>query len=271
MGHTYDWEDYKGASVDPRLKKIKMSDYDGIWLGGDVCSETGLNPKTLDKLDRLFDLKNPNSHFVLGNHDYRNGNHELFYHATGRPQFYTSSFKNMVVSVLNTNLNSSDCENLNDQFKMLEQVTDTLSKASHYVILMHHQIFPQFDGMKGFKSNGICDYYSMNCHDASSSFENAVYPKLVELENRGVDVLVVVGDSGWHKGSEAVTNAGVDFIASGINNSYRKKDKKTLLKDIAPDKVLHFSLDPKERALSWEFVELNELIGISDAEWYANE
>jgi len=253
-----------------RLLKIPISDYDGIWLGGDICAETSLNPKTIKRLDRIFNLKNPNTHVVLGNHDYRNGNHELFPATTGRPDYYTSSFKNMVVSVLNTNLNSSDCENLNAQFKMIQHVTDTISKASHYVILLHHQIFPEFDGMKGFKTNGLLNHYAMNCDDASSSFEKVVYPRLKLLEARGIEVIVVVGDSGWHKGASSETDAGIDFLASGINNSYFR------LSEVPPDqfqedKLLKFTLDSKARTLSWEFVVLNELVNIEKEKWFSIE
>jgi len=113
LGHIYDWQTQKGNKVDRRIKKINLSDYEGIWLGGDVCANTSLDPQTMKYLDGLFDLKNPNSHFVLGNHDYRDNNLSAYFAATGRPDYYTSSFKNLVVSVLNTNLNSSDCENLN--------------------------------------------------------------------------------------------------------------------------------------------------------------
>jgi len=247
-----------------------MSDYDGIWFGGDICSETSLNPRTIKSLDKKFDLKNPNTHIVLGNHDYRNGNHELYHAATGRPTFYTSSFKNMVVSVMNTNLNSSDCEKLNAQFRMLTAVTDTLKDASHYVLMMHHQIFPLFDGMKGYKANGILDHYAVHCDDASSSFQNDIYPKLVELEKKGIEVVVIVGDSGWHKGAETESDAGVTFLASGINNSYNRKKNKPVTES-QTDKLLEITLDPKSKSLNWNFVDLNELAHVDREKWFSIE
>ena len=269
VAHSYNWTDWKGSSVDDRLEKVKLQEFDGIWLGGDVCANTSLNPKTFKYLDDLFDLKNPNSHFVLGNHDYRDNNLDFYFQATGRPDYYTSSFHNLVVSVLNTNLNSSDCENLDAQYQMLQNVCDTISSASHYVILMHHQIFKDIKGIEGFKSNGVCPHYSMNCSQADSYFENTIYPCLAKLEEKGIEVLVVVGDTGWDKASEKESEHGVTFLASGINNSYYKG------KDVDPanlprDKVLVFDLDVVERKLSYEFVLLNELSGVDFNEWFAD-
>lgn len=268
IGHAYDWENHKGDFVDPRLAQIKTLDYDGFWLGGDVCAETSLKPQTLDRLDELFDLKNPNTHFAQGNHDYRGANHDLYYHATGRPDFYTSSFKNLVVSVLNSNLNSSDCESLNAQFRMLEEVTDTIQDASHYVLMMHQQIFPELDGMEGFVSNVYFKNYTVNCHDANSNFEDDIYPRLVALEKKGIEVVVLVGDTGWKKGTETKTDSGVDFISSGINNSHFRLERTLPLTELEADRVLSFELNPSTRSLTWEFVELNKLTGVSMEEWF---
>lgn len=267
VGHSYNWNDWRGSTVDDRLEQVDLSQFDGFWLGGDVCSNTSLNPRTMRYLDKLFDLENPNTHFVLGNHDYRDNNLDFYFHATGRSDYYTSSFKNLVVSVINTNLNSSDCENLDAQFDMLMNVSDTISDASHYVILMHHQIFKNIKGIEGFKTNGVCPYYSMNCDRADSYFEKTIYPRLAKLEKQGIEVLVVVGDTGWHKGVEKESNDGVTFIASGINNShYRVKDVKP--SDLKPDKVLVFDLNTVNRTLDYKYVSLNKLSDINFEEWF---
>ncbi len=270
IGHSYEWGFKKDRTIDSRLFKIPVADYDGFWFGGDICSETSLNPLSLKTLDEHFNFKNPNNHIVLGNHDYRNYNHEMYYDITGRPDFYTTKIENLVISVLNTNLNSSDCENLNAQFRMLENVTDTLSYASHFILLMHHQIFPKFDGMKKFRSNGYLDNYAMNCDDASSSFVKTIYPKLVTLEEKGIEVLVVVGDSGWNKGSEEETDNGVTFLASGINNTYYRKKKVPIQKN-KKDKLLEFKLDTKARTLEWNFLTLNELAEVDEEVWFSTE
>jgi len=270
LGHTYDWANSAGNTVDPRVEMIDKSVYDGFWLGGDICANTTLDPKTMVYLDGLFQLKNPYTHFVLGNHDVRDNNLDFYFQSTGRADYYTSTHHNMVLSVLNTNLNSSDCENLNAQYRMLESVIDTIQDASHYVLLMHHQIFTDIPGLENFKSNGVCQYYAMNCDSSQSYFSTTIYPKLVQLEQKGIDIIIVVGDTGWDKGAEDMSADGISFLASGINNSYYKTKALDQLPNVKRDKLLEFQLIPKERTLTWTFRELNGMIDLSLKGWMEN-
>jgi len=265
VGHAYDWSNYKGNTVDVRLENLEI-DYDGYWLGGDVCGSTSLNPNTFEYLDDLFDLSDTMSHFVLGNHDVRDNNADYLSLVTKRPDFYTSTFENLVVSVLNTNLNSSDCFKLDAQFRMLSNVCDTITSSSHYLLLMHHQVFGEIDGLENFKSNGICSHYAMNCDSNDSSFEKTIYPKLVALENRGIEVVVVVGDTGWHKGCEVESKGGVTFLASGINNSHYSG--KEINFDLKSDRVLLFALDTRNQKLTWQFRKLNDLSSVTSESWW---
>lgn len=266
LGHTYDWSSFEGNAVDDRVEKLAHSGrYDGFWLGGDICANTSLDPKTMEYLDGLFDLKNPNSHFAIGNHDYRDNNPSCYFEATGRPDYYTSTFKNLTVSVINSNINSSDCENLNAQYRMLKNVCDSLQQASHYLIIMHHQIFTGIKGTEAFKSHGDLKHYSMNCDSSTSYFNRTIYPELIKLEERDIEVIVLIGDTGWHKGSEATCSKGVTYLASGINNSHYKG--KPLTHDLYEDHVLEFKLIPRARTLTWEFIKLNELTGSDQREW----
>lgn len=268
VGHAYDWSVLEGNRVDGRLEKLDKGIFDGFWLGGDACSNTSLNPKTFKYLNKLFDLDKPNSHFVLGNHDVRDNNLDSYYRVLGKPDFYTSSFRNLVVSVLNTNLNSSNCEQLNAQYRMLENVADTISSNSNYVILMHHQVFSDIKGLESFKSNGICKYYSMNCYNHDSYFKDTVYPLLVNLEKQDVEVTVVVGDTGWHNGSAMDCDNGVTFIASGINNSYHLY-KDFPLDKMRKDQVLIFDLSLLDNKLTWHFESINKLAKVNREKWFS--
>jgi len=147
---------------------------------------------------------------------------------------------------------------------------DTIENSSHYIILMHHQIFSRIPGIEQFKSNGICEHYAMNCNFATSYFSTEVYPKLIDLERKGIEVVIVVGDSGWDKGVEATCANGITFLASGINNSYYKHKHKERLLKVGRDKVLEFYVIPKERKLEWKFLELNSLAGLTLEEWMDN-
>ena len=41
IGHCYQ-ANTDGSKVDYRIENFDFSDYDGVWLGGDVCSEASL-------------------------------------------------------------------------------------------------------------------------------------------------------------------------------------------------------------------------------------
>ena len=75
IGHCYQ-PNTAGDKVDYRLENFDFTDYEGIWLGGDVCSEALINYGTVQYIDSIFDLGNPETHWAMGNHDARNGNWE---------------------------------------------------------------------------------------------------------------------------------------------------------------------------------------------------
>lgn len=259
ISHTYDWERPFQNKIDQILERSDLSKYDGFWLGGDMTSSTLLNISSLDYLDSLFNLKNPNSHYILGNHEARNQNYDFYYAHTGRPDFYTSRLDNMVITVLNTNLNISDCDALNAQYKLLESTIDNSGDASHYVILMHHQIFKDDDRILGFKTHGDLDFYKMNC-TSKNDFWIDFYPKLVNLQKTGTEVVLVVGDTGWDKGREVVSPEGITFLSSGINNAHARAKNTDKTKIIYNnDRVLEFTLSPSEKSLEWNFIMLDSL------------
>lgn len=75
-----------------------------------------------------------------------------------------------------------------------------------------------------------------------------MYPKLVELEQRGVEVLCIGGDIGFQaKEFEHVTDEGIHFLASGIHAGE------------SGNKALVFSHDLEGHNLYWDFVKLEEL------------
>ena len=47
LGHIYQFYT-AGDKVDERIEQMDLSGYDGIWLGGDVCSESLINYSTLE-------------------------------------------------------------------------------------------------------------------------------------------------------------------------------------------------------------------------------
>lgn len=83
---------------------MSMSCFHQVWLGGDVCAETTADASTLNYLDGLFDLKSPQTHWTLGNHDVRNGSLDWITAATGRPTYYAAYINDITLLVLNSSL-----------------------------------------------------------------------------------------------------------------------------------------------------------------------
>jgi hypothetical protein len=260
LGHTYQWY-VPGYKADLRLHDINLSQYDGVWLGGDVCSESLLEYRILEYIDSLFNLKHPNSHWAMGNHDARNGNWIWLEELTGEKTYNTSHYKGISYIVLNTTLTPYDCEQLDDQFRMITNVCDTIKNSSHLILLMHHGIWHSVPGLPPSpysyaQSNLI--HFKFNCFSNESSFLNVVYPELVKVKNRGVDVICILGDMGSRK-IDLISDDGIHFLGTGLHKSYYKDLEER--KNAASDYVLIFKHVPKTRKLSWEFIDLDILSG----------
>ena len=261
LGHTYQFNT-AGDKVDNRFKNIDLSAYDGVWLGGDVCSESLMLYSTLEYIDSVFNLKSPTTLWALGNHDTRNGNWIWLEELTGRKTYYTTNYKGITYIVLNTNLTPYDCEQLNDQYNMIVNVCDTIQKSSHLILLMHHGIWNGVPGLPSpamyAQSNLI--YYNFNCYSEESTFLNAVYPRLLEVKSRGVKVICIVGDMGAKK-IDMVSDDGIHFMGTGLNRSkYPDPEER---KQSPQDWAIIFKHVPKTGWLGWEFVDFDVLTGFS--------
>jgi len=257
LGHTYDWG-ATGNRVDPRLERIDWSQYDRIWLGGDICSEASLNYSTLAYINRLFDLRKPGNHWTLGNHDTRNGNLEWIKELTLRPRYYAHSERGITTVVLDGNISPLDCENLNKQYQLIKQVCDTI-QSGHLIFLVHQGIYKNVPNVTNPSNYGHSELQNWiaNCSDDSASYLEAVYPLLVHAKNKGVQVLHVMGDVGVNaKSYEGISTDGIHYLGSGINNSYNTFQGIPIT---AADLVLVFQHVVSSNQLSWKFVPLNDL------------
>ena len=257
FGHTYQWGS-GGNRVDYRIENMDLSQFDRIWLGGDICSESSLEYSTLAYIDNLFDLGKPGNHWALGNHDARNGNMEWIEEFTGRPNYYAHNENHITTIVMNGTITPLDCENLDKQYKMIEKVCDTIS-SGYLIFLVHHGIYSDVPGVLNPAAYGHSQLrpWMANCYDDSASYIDAVYPMLIDVENRGVEVLHIMGDVGTGpKSYYGISDDGIEFFGSGINNSYNM----TLgIPIVSPDLVLVFKHVLSKNELTWEFVELNDL------------
>lgn len=255
LGHIYDWE--FPDKVDPRVEKMDFSQYDRIWLGGDICSEASLNYSTITYIDSIFDIGKPENHWTLGNHDTRNKNHEFIKEFTKRPTYYTYSKDGITTIVMNGNISPLDCENLDKQFHMIRNVCDTM-KSGHLIFLIHHGITSNVPGISSPSSYGHSNLrpWIANCHQDSSSYVDAIYPMLVKLENKGVEVHHIMGDVGASaKSFHSISDDGIDYYGSGINNSKNIRYNTPI---INKDLVLVFTHIVTINKLTWKFIYLGD-------------
>ncbi|MBK8703163.1 MAG: metallophosphoesterase [Saprospiraceae bacterium] len=267
LGHPYDWHD--GARVDPRLERLDYSRFDQIWLGGDVCSRTTEQPQTLVYLDSIFDLNAPGTHWALGNHDVMFGHPERLSEATGRPSFYSAWADGMVLLVLNTNLfwpypskpAQENCEEKKAQLALIQQITDTISRASHLVILHHYALFTELKTEKDADAFNLNPQFLQATCDSASWVTPWLYPRLKSVQSRGVQVVMIGGDFGMRAKTYAYqTPEGILLLGSGINNSVDRRYAPEYVTTFDPDKVLILHHHPKQRNLSWSFADLDSLV-----------
>lgn len=257
LGHTYQFYT-AGDKVDERFKSLDLSEFDGVWHGGDLCSESLMNYSTLMYIDSIFNLTAPNTHWALGNHDSRNPNWIWLEELTGKKTYYTSHFKGITYIILNTSLTPYDCEQLNDQYQMIVNVCDTIQKSSHLVLLMHHGLWEGVPGLPSpysyAQSNLI--HYNFNCYDVESTFVREIYPRLVEVKKRGIEVISILGDMGAKK-IDYTSSDGLHFLGTGLNKSkYQNPEDRA---NSPQDWVIIFKHSPVTGWMDWKFVDFDVL------------
>lgn len=268
LGHPYDWN-YPDR-VDSRLERLDYSSYTQIWLGGDVCSHAAGHPEVLPYLDSIFNLDRV--HWALGNHDYDYGDPDAILDYLRRPSFYTRWQDGYCLMVLNTNYfwpypskpPQQGCDQKAAQWEMIRTVADTIREASHLIILHHLGLFNDLkvtetgDTLRAFNVNAAPIYGTC---DPESEVTAKMYPWLVEVQKRGVQVVLIGGDVGMQaKASEFRTPEGIWMLGSGINNSVNREYAPEYVKDFGPDQVLVLEYEPRDGELSWEFVALDGLV-----------
>ena len=273
LGHTYDWNYYEqGNKVDYRLEQFDFSSYHQIWLGGDICTETTKEPETMFYLNNLFKIGLPTTHWALGNHDVRQRNVQYITDVTKRPTFYATYVNGICLVVLNTTLNhpqakvpegEDECDLQNEQYQMLETISDTISEASHLVVLHHHSLISDYiEDINQSDPNSYLPELLFAC-EPEGRFHELVYPKMKNIQERDIQVIFISGDFGTRaKEYEYKTADGIYFLGSGINNTYPLTtiDENSFVTAFGPDKILELYHNIETRTFSWQFLDLDSLL-----------
>jgi 3',5'-cyclic AMP phosphodiesterase CpdA len=252
IGHCYQFYT-AGDKVDYRLEEFDFSGFDGVWLGGDVCSEAMLNYTTVQYIDTLFDLGNPETHWSLGNHDARNGNWEWYEEFTGRKTYYAYSSHGITRVVMNTNIVPANCEMLNEQYQIISNVCDTISAATDLILIMHHDLWRDVPGLPppGTYAQSDLIYWNANCDSADTRFVETIYPKLVAVRQRGINVTCILGDMGatWKK-FDMFSDDGIRFMGCGLYDNSPE------------DNVLFIEKEIESAPLTFSFHNLDSLLNV---------
>ena len=260
LGHFYQFEDHKNR-IDSRVSDLRKELYDMIWLAGDVCFRTSQSRETLEYVDRELSISSPNTLWAWGNHELIGGDTTLIPEITGRRSFNTSHKDGITYLILNTNLDTNNCENLNAQFEMIQSVCDTISSSSHLVLMSHFLMWGSPEIGMGYHllDNGYYINWITNC-DSMDTFTPTIYPMLEAVQSRGVKVIVMAGDMGFKdiRHFEHETASGITFLACGMGSThdiYLGKPKST------EDAFLVLTHETDSRNLTWEFMKIDSISG----------
>ena len=232
--------------MDSLAEKINYQKYDILMLGGDLAHQTSKDEETMSHIDSIFRLSDPNTLWALGNHDY--SDLERLKKYTKRNAFYNYHKNGITFIILDTQDSLSNI--IGDQKAFFENTVDSIEVSSH-VIILHHKLIWMNDNNElqsqiPAVSNGHFGdcFYCIN----PNNFYHEIYPSLVHLKQKGVEVLCIGGDIGKSTDKfEYLTKEGIYFLASGIAT------------DSTNNKALIFKHDINNQRLDWEYQLLSEL------------
>ena len=196
---------------------IPYRNYNLVLIGGDVTPDASGSLSTLCYIDSIFDIQNEHTLWALGNHDYTNiSNVSAFTH---RPSYFAYYYKGITFLVLDTQDSLSNF--VGAQLQLIKNVTDTLTK-SKYLILLHHKLIWMW-GNPDTESliNNICNGALGSCFYCTNpnNFYTDVYPLLLNVKNRGKEVICLAGDVGYFTREYSyLTSDGILFRACGMNS-----------------------------------------------------
>ena len=232
--------------IDTMVMKIDFSNYSVLLLGGDLAKRSSVDNDTISFLDSIFNFSSDNTLWALGNHDYNDTALIKIY--THKPTFYAYYKNGITYIVFDTQKDQNQI--INEQREMFDNVVDTINNSSHLIIIHHIMVWmygnsdlePSINDI----SNGVFGTCSYCLHP--NNFYDDIYPSLVEVKQKGIEVICIAGDIGMRVDKfEYTTNDNIHFLASGIRAGY------------SDSKVLIFKHNLTNKELTWDFKLLSEL------------
>ncbi len=247
IAHTRSYNGAKDQLI-KAVEKVDYSQYDVLMLGGDLVFESTGKKETLNHLDTIFDLSNPNTLWTLGNHDYHN-HPEWIPEVTSRPNAY--AYQKYGIKYLVLDSQEDNCNTTGKQKEIFEQTIESINSKTSHLIVLHHKLLWMLDNDTLQRQvNNIANGGAGGCFHCipQNNFYSDVYPKLVEVQKKGVQVICIAGDIGAKVNQfEYQSKEGIYFLASGLKGG------------ATDNRVLLFDHDINKRELSWTFEKLSNL------------
>lgn len=232
--------------IEKEIRDIDYEAYEVLCLGGDIDGFTSQSETTMQVWDDLFSFSKESTLWTLGNHDI--DNRALVEKFTQRPSFYTWNFKSINFLVLDDQLERSNI--IGAQLDLVNTVTDTLQAADYLIVLTHNLLWmydhPILEPMIDSISNGGLGNCSF-CIKPNNFYQD-IYPQLLKVKAKGIEVYCIAGDLGLKAKEFAyTTEEGIHFLASGID--FGQEGNKGL--------IIELSENPTD--LVWYFEDLERL------------
>lgn len=245
LSHTY-IPDPNQNLIDSTVMRIDFDRFDKVMLGGDLFRSTTTDTATFLRADSIFDFRSNKSFWAIGNHDYDHP--DMVRNYLGHELFFSRYHNGITFLVLDTQ--DSACSMVNDQLNLIQNVTDTLQTSTCLMVLCHKLIFMPGDPLLEPMIDSICngDFGTCSWCTSPNNYYQDVYPKLVQVRQRGIKVLVVAGDVGNKvKHFEYRSPEGIQYIASGMNSAASNNE------------VLRMEYSSSDGVPTWNFFPLNAL------------
>jgi len=232
--------------IDSVAESIRYQNFDMLWLGGDLTYTTSEDDGTMSYIDSIFTVSSENTLWSLGNHDYS----ELsrIQEFTNRLPYYSCFRDGITFLVLDTQDSLSNI--VGEQKLLFDNVLDTIQESTHLILLHHKLIWMYGDFSLEQEIDSVSNGHLGNCFHCinPNRFWQDLYPKLVVVQKKGINVICVGGDIGVFTNEyEYLTQDNVQFLASGIKNGTNN------------NKALIFKHDVTNGYLFWEFELLENL------------
>ncbi len=247
IAHTRSYSEAKDKLM-PEVEEIDFKAYDVLMLGGDLVFESTGKRETLEHLDSIFDLSNWNTLWTLGNHDYHH-HPEWISEVTGRPKIY--NFEKNGIKYLVLDSQEDNCNTAGRQLKLFGETLLDLNPDISHLIVLHHKLLWMLDnGPMQEQVNAVSNGGTGGCFHCilPNNFYEVVYPELVEIQKKGIQVICIAGDIGAKVSEfEFQSPEGIYFLASGLKDGAKE------------NKALVFEHDIRNGKLEWRFEDIDKL------------